>query len=212
MRFLMKMDRMMKVVTGSMFLAIALGGQAWADEGAAIEAIGGQANWAVVQAGEVVVLKPDTSQDDGPRHVVAGILIDAPVKTVWDSIADKEGAPQYVENLKSARILEKNSEYMLIEQKMKLSILLPSFTYVVRHTPIPYSRVDFVRESGDMKHIEGYWKFVPVADGEKTLLIYSLYVDPGPLIPQAIIRGSMKKSLPDVLRILQKRCAEVSGR
>jgi ribosome-associated toxin RatA of RatAB toxin-antitoxin module len=212
MEMLMKMDETMRAVTGGVFLVIALSGQARADDSAAIAAIGGAANWAAVQAGEVVVMKPDSAKEEGPRHVVAGILIDAPVKTVWDAIADKEGAPQYVDNLKSAKIIEKNSKYMLIEQKMKLSILLPAFTYVVRHTPIPYSRVDFVRESGDMKHIEGYWKFVPVADGERTLLIYSLYVDPGPLIPQAIIRGSMKKSLPDVLRILQKRCAEVSGR
>ncbi|MEM7147428.1 MAG: SRPBCC family protein [Verrucomicrobiota bacterium] len=185
-------------------------GTAWADDAEAKKACGGDANWAALQTGEVVIIEEAQGKDDGPQHVVAGILIDAPVKIVWDAIADKEGAPEYVENLKSAKIVANHPEYQLIEQKMKLSFLLPAFTYVVRHTPTPHSRVDFVRESGDLKHIEGYWRFIPVDNGKKTVLIYSLYVDPGMLIPQAIIRGSMKKSLPEVLMILQERCGEAA--
>ncbi|MEM8953667.1 MAG: SRPBCC family protein [Verrucomicrobiota bacterium] len=192
-------------------VGMSLGGMLRADDATARAACGDEANWAALQTGEVVIIEQDDGKENGPQHVVAGILIDAPVKVVWDAIADKEGAPEYVENLKSAKILKNHPDYQLIEQKMKLSFLLPAFTYVVRHTPTPHSRVDFVRESGDLKHIEGYWRFIPVAEGKKTVLIYSLFVDPGMLIPQAIIRGSMKKSLPEVLMILQERCAEAAG-
>ena len=51
----MKMDQMMRVVAGGVFLVIALSGRARADESAAIAAIGGPANWALLEAGEVVV-------------------------------------------------------------------------------------------------------------------------------------------------------------
>ena len=168
-------------------------------------AIASESVWSNLEEGKVEILHSETPPSKGDdRHVIAAILIDHPVKAVWDVIEDKESASEYIKDLKSATIIEDQGDYQLVEQKLKIGPL-PTFTYVIKHEATPPHRVDFNRVSGDLKNVEGYWEFHPLDRGTKTLLIYSLEIAPGIPVPPFIIKNSMKKSLPEALRAVKAR-------
>lgn len=193
-----------RVVLSSMLLAFSTLAAA-ADRPASIPS---EKMWSNLQDGKVEILQSKKSGEKDDRHVVAAILIDYPVRAVWDVIEDKESASEYIKDLKSAKIIEDNGSYQLVEQKLKIGPL-PMFTYVIRHEPTPRSRVNFERVSGDLKNVEGYWEFHPIDGGRKTLLIYSLEIAPGIPVPPFIIKNSMKKSLPDALRAVKARVEKI---
>ncbi len=171
--------------------------------------------WKQLRKGEVIlleisaaILKAENAKQD-QHAAAAAILVDAPPSAVWAVIADKEAAPEYIESLESATIIEHSAEYQLIEQVMKLGPL-PKVTYVVKHTPLPPHTVRFERHSGDLKSITGFWKMLPVDGGSKCLVVYRLGLKPGFLVPNFVIRNALKKSLPDALRAVRDR-ATIEG-
>tara|TARA_R110002096_G_scaffold4493_27_gene20988 strand:- start:9163 stop:9795 length:633 start_codon:yes stop_codon:yes gene_type:complete len=163
------------------------------------------ADWKMLEQGEVVLLvdvnEKVSKQDRGnPAFYPTGaILINSPVENVWNLINDKEAAPDYVQSLVRCRIVGKGAAHMMVEQEMKMNGLPGTFTYIVKHVMRPFERVDFERVSGDLRDIRGSWQFVPVEENTKTLLIYSLHVDPGRFVPQGLVRKGMAKNLPKCL-------------
>ncbi len=172
--------------------------------------------WEELQGGEPVLLADASAAAEGKKkRILAGIIIKAGTKAVWDVVCDKEAAVEYVKNLKRAVILEEGVDaglpYQRVEQDMKLGLLPGTFNYVVRHKLQPYDRIDFKRESGDLKDIEGYWRFVPLEGGRKTLLVYQLHIVPGMFIPGIVVRGGLKKSLPEALTGIRDRVAAIEA-
>lgn len=159
-----------------------------------------ESDWKKLRAGEVIILTSSKKREE--HGATSAILVDAPPKAVWAVIADKEGAPDYIDSLESAKVTKETKDHILIEQVMKLGPL-PRVTYVVKHIPKPPHTVLFERDSGDLKEIDGFWKFLPVDQGKKCLLIYHLELKPGFLVPGFVIKRSLKKSLPDALRAVR---------
>ncbi|MCB1232812.1 MAG: SRPBCC family protein [Verrucomicrobiae bacterium] len=171
------------------------------------EFIKSDSEWESLRKGEVVILPTedgDSTEEDNQHAGMAAILIDAAPKEVWDVIADKEAAPDYIDSLESAEIIEETEDHVLIRQTMKLGPL-PRVTYVVKHSPIPIHTVNFEHHSGDMKDIKGFWRFFPVDGDKKCLVIYRLSLSPGFFVPNFVIRKSLKKSLPDALRAVERQ-------
>ncbi len=100
--------------------------------------------------------------------------------------------------------------YEVMEQDVKLG-LLPAFTYCMKYEMTPYDRIDFRRTSGDLKNIVGSWRFVACEDGAKTLVVYQVNIDAGKLVPGPLMRSTLRKTLPDALRGMRDRVAEVAG-
>ncbi len=170
-----------------------------------------------MENGEVVLLEEsskdaadETAAEDEDHGVTAAILIDARPRDVWDFVADKEAAPDYIDSLESAEVIEETEEHVLIRQVMKLGPL-PRISYVVKHSPTPPHTVNFERHSGDLKKISGFWKFLPVEDGRKCLLVYRLSLKPGFLVPNFVVRNSLRKSLPDALRTVREQVKKGGG-
>lgn len=179
----------------------------------AADYITSESDWKKLRDGEVIlveisakILKSERAKED-QHAAAAAILVEAPPTAVWKVIADKEAAPEYIESLESATIIEDNAEYQLIEQVMKLGPL-PRVTYVVKHTPLPPHTVQFERHSGDLKSISGFWKMLPVDGGKKCLVVYRLALKPGFLVPNFVMRNALKKSLPDALRAVRDRALQ----
>jgi len=143
--------------------------------------------------------------DARKSSVHCAILLPMRPADVWALIDDKESACDYLSDLQSCKVLRKEGNEELIEQTTKPAGSPKSFTYLLRHESSPPERMDFRRESGDLRHIEGSWVFDPVDDGSQTLLIYALHIDAGPLMPQKILRLSQQKRLPEVLVAIRER-------
>jgi hypothetical protein len=161
-----------------------------------------------LRSGETVVW----SQSLRPREpkklsVLSAILLPVPLKDAWAVVDDKEGACEYISDLEKCRIIAKEGNHELVEQTTRPPGAPRAFTYTLRHEANFPTRMDFRRESGDLRDIDGSWVFDQVDDGTKTLLIYALHIDAGMLVPQRLIRRTQEKQLPAVLVAIRERLA-----
>ncbi len=163
----------------------------------------GQKDLARLAKGEVII-REDQSSHGGGRRVQAAILIDSPVQRVWDVIIDCERAPEFMPDLKSCKFLQRTEDTAIIEQEVKVSRFLPKTTYIYRSTYQKFKRIDFKRISGDLKDLEGSWVFESVGGGQQTIVVYSVFLDPGFFAPKWLVREILRKNLPDVLLALRK--------
>lgn len=62
---------------------------------------------------------------------------------------------------------------------------------------------------GNLKTNDGSWELTPLDNG-RTLATYTVFADPGGLIPDWIINLGTTQTLPDVIRSLRKRVKEES--
>jgi hypothetical protein len=167
-----------------------------------------EADRAKLRSGETVVW----TQSLRPREpkkvsVLSAILLPVPLKDAWAVIDDKEGACEYISDLEKCKVIARNGTEELIEQTTRPPGAPRSFTYTLRHEETFPTRMDFQRESGDLRDIIGSWVFDPVDEGRQTLLIYALHIDAGMLVPQRMIRRSQEKQLPAVLVAIRDRLA-----
>jgi ribosome-associated toxin RatA of RatAB toxin-antitoxin module len=155
--------------------------------------------------GEVLVRSIESEKG----FVQAAILLDAPVEKVWALILDCPNAPKFIPNLKSCVILERHEGWDLIEQRVRLSRLLPDIICRFRADYKAMQQIHFKSISGSLKELEGRWVFQRADGGGKTILFYSVYVNPGFYIPQWVVRLVLEADLPDLLISIRKHLSEL---
>jgi coenzyme Q-binding protein COQ10 len=195
--------------------SLALGGLlALAAAGAALAAGGpplgraelGEAERARLLEGEVVV---STATPERPRAVAAAVLVDAPVERVWEVMVDCPHAPEFVPGMRECRVLEHAEDHEVIEHRVKVFSFLPEVRYTFRADYRPRERIDFARTGGDLRAMEGSWTLARL-DG-RTLVRYSVYLDPGFLVPQWAVRRALRSDLPKLLLALRARVLATDG-
>jgi ribosome-associated toxin RatA of RatAB toxin-antitoxin module len=155
--------------------------------------------------GEVLV-RVEPSPRKGHERVQAAILIDGPAEPIWKIINDCRQTTEFIAGLKGCRVLKQDETGELIEHRMQISRLLPEVKYIFRADYQPHRRIDFKQRSGDLQEFEGSWVLESMT-GEKpqTLVIYSLFLDAGALLPQWAAQLILKQDLPEILLALRKR-------
>jgi len=182
----------------------------WAFLGCGEEAISfpmGEEELGRLAKGEVVV-RVEPSPRKGHERVQAAILIDGPAEAIWKILNDCRQTTEFIAGLKGCRVLKRDGSGELIEHRMQISRLLPEVKYIFRAEYEPYRRIDFKRRSGDLEAFEGSW-VLESFDREKpqTLVIYSLFLDAGVLLPQWAARLILKQDLPEILIALREKVA-----
>jgi ribosome-associated toxin RatA of RatAB toxin-antitoxin module len=155
-------------------------------------------------AGEVVV-RQDPPGSGEKRRVYAAARIEAPAVRIWDILIDCEHAPDFIPGLISCRYVQRNGDTDILEQRLRLSWLLPTATYSFRATYEQHRRIDFTRVSGDFREFTGSWTLQPIDDGRQTIVEYSVYLDPGLLTPQWLVRKMLRGDLVELLTALRNR-------
>jgi hypothetical protein len=132
--------------------------------------------------------------------------VDAPIAAIWDILTRCEIAPEYVPNVVSCRKLETldNGRADLFVQEIKPIFFLPPFDHVFRLDYTPYTRIDVERVSGPIEHMHGSWWLLP-QDSGRILLLYELALDPGLPIPRFLVRATLKRDLPKIMRAVRER-------
>lgn len=161
-------------------------------------------DWSRLSRGEVVVSAGPAGRSH--RTVQAAILLDAPAERIWEVMVDCGGAPEFVPGLRECRVMEQGDGWEVLQHRVRISSLLPQVTYRFRATYRRPERIDFVRISGDLDAMEGSWTLLPV-DEARTVVRYSVYLDPGFLAPQWLVRQALRRDLPELLRALRRRVA-----
>ena len=168
----------------------------------------GEKEMARLHRGEVLV----NSAESEKGVVQAAILLDVPVEKVWALILDCPNASKFIPNLKSCVILERHEGWDLIEQRVRLSWLLPEIICRFRADYTALRQIHFKSISGNLKELEGRWVFERAGGGEKTILLYSVYVNPGFYIPQWMVRLVLQADLPGLLISIRNHFSESGPR
>jgi len=163
-----------------------------------------------LEEGEIVV---SVNQADGPARgtVEASILIEAPVDLIWPVMKDCAEVPTFVPGVEECEVLDSGENWESIRHEVKWIWLFPRLSYVFRADYQPKREISFNRTSGDLRAMRGSWRLIP-AGGGRTLVRYQVYLDPGLLIPQWLVRSSLQTDLPAVLTALRNKVlVEQSG-
>jgi ribosome-associated toxin RatA of RatAB toxin-antitoxin module len=155
-----------------------------------------------------VVISVDRLPGSQKGMIDAAIIINAPAELIWDLMTDCVHAPEFIPGLISCKVLENHGETEIIEHQVKFSWLVPRLTYVFQAGYEKYRRIDFKRISGGLKELEGSWVLEQIGDGRQTIVLYSVYLDPGFFLPQWLIRMFLQRDLPGLLLALRNRVLE----
>ena len=136
----------------------------------------GQAERDLLASGDVIVVDKSGGEPNG--KVGAAILIKAPVEQVWNLLVDCRHAPDCIPGLKNCKVLRGEGDTETIEHQVKFSWLIPEVIYTFKANYQIHKRIDFKRIGGDLKEIEGSWVLESIGDGNQTIVIYSVYLDP----------------------------------
>lgn len=173
-------------------LALLPSSAAWAVSGS---------EWDSLSKGQVTV-----SQNLAPANVMpsveAKILIAKPPEKVWKVVADPEKLMREERKVKKVKILSRTPNKQNVEFSVLMTRLLPPFNYVLLQELSPPNLLTFKRVSGSFKDIQGSWKLAPVDNGSKTILTYTLKIDPGPFlpIPRGMLLNAVKSDLPSMMK------------
>lgn len=158
-----------------------------------------KSEWELLSKGQVVVRQTQTLKS-APPSVEAKILIPKSPDKVWSVVADPVRLMQEENKVRKVQVLSRTGNRQQVAFSVLMTHLLPPFNYVLQQDLTPPNTLRFHRVSGSFKDIQGSWKLFPVDGGNKTVLAYTLQLDPGPLVPKSLLLNAVKSDLPKMMR------------
>ena len=126
------------------------------------------------------------SIDDLP-DVKASFVVNTQSEAIWTALIDYANFTQIFKEMDKVQVLEQNEQGARVE--FWLSLFLMQYHYVLdRRYEIPGQKLSWRRVSGDLKRIEGTWEIKQTPRRDVQLVVYESYVDPGGIIPSAVVR------------------------
>jgi ribosome-associated toxin RatA of RatAB toxin-antitoxin module len=145
--------------------------------------------------------------DGGKVYQIAsnGTVAAAP-DAVWRILTDYEHMSDYVPNLKSARVVSRDGDKVVIEQLGAAKFLF--FSHAIRlvvqvHEQAP-NRFDVTLVDGDMKVYRCTWELVPLPDGG-TRLLYTAAIAPKFYVPGMLEASLVRKDVTAMMAAVLTR-------
>jgi ribosome-associated toxin RatA of RatAB toxin-antitoxin module len=130
------------------------------------------------------------------------ILIRAPADKVFDAIVDYESYPQFLKEVKSAKVVRRSGAEVDVRYELSL---IKTIRYTLRMREERPHRIAWSFVEGEvMKDNHGTWELKP-EEGGSIRATYTIEVALGPLVPKALIQPLVESSLPGMLEALKKR-------
>jgi carbon monoxide dehydrogenase subunit G len=157
--------------------------------------------------GEIIV----GLRNEGATRLVTGtVVINEPPSRVWPIMVNPfEFQGKISPRMKTVEVVVDKADSSILKVTLDMSFLVQNFTYVVESNYSNGERIDFHRIGGVLKDFKGSWDMRPIDGGNKTELIYSMFVDTGFFVPQWMMREGVKGELPRTLKALRERVEAV---
>lgn len=156
-------------------------------------------------SGEVLVRNVRTSESGGSVQVRALMHLD--VETLWTYIASCEAVFEYIAGMRECELLEVHNEpgadVSKVRQVVDKGWLIPTMEYTIEVRREAFTRVDFRLLEGNLKTIQGKWRFTELEEGRGLLVTHEIQVQPSFPVPRWIIRRNMRRDLPNMLACLR---------
>ncbi|MGB9735841.1 MAG: type II toxin-antitoxin system RatA family toxin [bacterium] len=114
-----------------------------------------------------------------PQFVTVITLFNAPINEVFSIVSDYNDYAKHIPQTTSVKVVQKNGNVLIVDYKVefKFSILSEHANYTLKHVLNPPDSITWTRVAGNLKTVEGSWKFLPVDNGKKTIGFYRVYTD-----------------------------------
>ena len=167
--------------------------------------VAGTEAMARLRKGEILVQDARTGEPGGAARVQA--LMHGNMQELWAYIASCDSVFRYVKGLRECELLNvetgPNSDTTRIRQVVKKSWVIPRIDYVIEVRRQPPDRIDFKLIEGNLKALEGGWRFNVLPDEQGVVVTHEIRVQPDFPAPRWLIRRSMRKDIPDMLACLR---------
>jgi len=159
-----------------------------------------------LEAGEVVARETRGDPQGGSARMQ--MLVQAPAQAVWAVIVSCELAFRFVEGLQRCEVLEDSGERALVHQVLDRGWLTPRLDFVFESLRRPWEQIDFRLVEGNLKALEGSWRFEETAAG--TLVDHEIRLRPQAPVPAFLVRRDIGRTMPDLLACV-RGLAEKNG-
>lgn len=131
---------------------------------------------------------------------------DAPAEKVFKVISDYESYPEFMDGVKSVKIISKSGDTTTVEYNIDI---IKKFSYVLELTEKKNEALTWKFVSGDMfkKNIGG-WYLKDLGNG-KTEVTYKVDVDFKMLVPGMISKTLISSNLPSMMKQVNKRAQKL---
>jgi carbon monoxide dehydrogenase subunit G len=111
--------------------------------------------------------------------VMAEMIVAAGTERVWHILTSFDEMDAHLSGLSKSKVLIREGNYLLVEQKARVGISLLSFTFrvlmeVVEDRPF----LHFRQREGSFATFRGHWKVEPTPEGKGTWIRYYLEASP----------------------------------
>jgi len=153
----------------------------------------------------IVSVKKNYGPDGKTAKVTGLILIDATPDQIWTVLIDCPRATEFVPGLKSCEVLDRATDGTWeIRRHVNDSRFLPKMVSEFRNEFEYPRKIRFNRTGGDLSVNQGEWRLTPIENSTKTLVSYNCTLAADTMIPDSMVRKSIKNKTPKVLRALEK--------
>lgn len=172
-----------------------------------------------LEAGKTIVRSRAVPPGKDGAHVMSAALVKAAPEVIFEVVIDCKGNPAYIPHL-----VECSNTYAggaseppvaVYEQTEKLRFGFGFISKDIRYTLRAFHMRPVMRgwvlKKGDIKATEGYYRIIPYKDG-KQILLYSVYTDPGTVVPDFIQEALTKRDLPKNVEAFKKRAESLPAR
>lgn len=132
------------------------------------------------ETNQLISLKEGEIIVTGDRGKYTGkLLIKAPLKTAWAVLTDYNNFKNFLPNVANSQVIESKGNRKVFEQTNIIQALFFSkeITFRIASTETYPQQIAFKVVSGDVKSLDGFWKFQIISD--KILIEHEVNIDPG---------------------------------
>lgn len=162
-----------------------------------------------LRSGEVLVRPVDAPERDA--DVGATAWIRRSPSHVWAVLTDFESWPEFVPLVRETHVTRRAGSRLWVLQEYRVVFRTLSHTTIYElHPALGQLRWQLDQESEhDIAESRGRWQFVPVDDGEATLVHYQARMDAGRAVPAFLEDLLVQRSLRDLLVQLREEAVRV---
>jgi uncharacterized membrane protein len=138
------------------------------------------------------------------------IRVEAPAERCWDVAVDFESYPEWVRDVKEARVVERDAEGRGHRVEFRAAALGKSLRYVLEYdySDAPNSFSWKFVEGDMLRRLDGTYRFEP--EGDSTRVHYELAVDLAVPIPGLLKRRAAGLIMGSALKELKKQVESVA--
>ena len=137
-------------------------------------------------------------------RIVAEQVVEAPLETAYELVADVSRYPEFLSGLEAAR-----ADGDMVEMRTRVGPLVVSWTCTASYVPL--ESITTTLHKGPFRSLVGRWTFVPLNGKTKVSLELSLEPAVGPRFVERLLIKALEVQVEKSVRSFRKRVEQING-